>query len=124
MRAKASPFEIFPTRRSAFRSQARNPANCWLADGSGRFQCRLAVHGRTTLDVGLIRAKVGRLSVTGELGYEINCDALEHTVLRRLLFEAGQDLGVGSMAMSRFALRLEKSFGIWSAEFTQILRLV
>jgi dimethylglycine dehydrogenase len=38
-----------------------------------------------------------------------------------LLFEAGQDLGVaeyGYVALN--ALRLEKSFGIWSAEFTQI----
>jgi len=77
--------------------------------------------GCTIIDIGLIRAKVGRLSVAGELGYEINCDALEHTVLRRLLFEAGQDLGVaeyGYVALN--ALRLEKSFGIWSAEFTQI----
>jgi dimethylglycine dehydrogenase len=77
--------------------------------------------GCTMIDIGQIRAKIGRLSVAGELGYEINCDALEHTVLRRLLFEAGQDLGVaeyGYVALN--ALRLEKSFGIWSAEFTQI----
>ena len=41
--------------------------------------------GATTLDVGLVRAKVARLSVTGELGYEINCRALEHATLRRTL---------------------------------------
>jgi dimethylglycine dehydrogenase len=76
--------------------------------------------GATTLDVGLVRAKVARLSVTGELGYEINCRALEHAGLRRTLLEAGRDLGVREYGYNALlSLRLEKSFGIWSAEFTQ-----
>jgi dimethylglycine dehydrogenase len=76
--------------------------------------------GATVLDVGLIRAKVARLSVTGELGYEINCRALEHAALRRILLAAGADLGVKEYGYNALlALRLEKSFGIWSAEFTQ-----
>ena len=76
--------------------------------------------GCTTLDVGLVRARVGRLSVAGELGYEINCSAAEHIVLRGMLLEAGADLGLreyGFYAMN--SLRLEKSFGVWSSEFTQ-----
>jgi dimethylglycine dehydrogenase len=76
--------------------------------------------GCRELDVGLIRSKVVRLSVCGELGYEINCSALEHTALREMLLEAGRDRGIrefGFYAMN--ALRLEKSFGVWSAEFTQ-----
>ena len=76
--------------------------------------------GCATLDVGLVRAKVGRLSVAGELGYEINVSAAEHIVLREMLLEAGRDLGLreyGFYAMN--SLRLEKSFGIWSCEFTQ-----
>ena len=76
--------------------------------------------GCATLDVGLVRARVGRLSVAGELGYEINVSAAEHIVLRQTLLEAGQDLGLreyGFYAMN--SLRLEKSFGIWSCEFTQ-----
>jgi dimethylglycine dehydrogenase len=76
--------------------------------------------GATRLDVGLVRAKVARLSVTGELGYEINCRALEHASLRRTLLEAGRDLGVKEYGYNALlSLRLEKSFGIWSAEFTQ-----
>ena len=76
--------------------------------------------GATVLDVGLIRAKVARLSVTGELGYEINCRALEHAALRRTLLAAGADFGVREYGYNALlALRLEKSFGIWSAEFTQ-----
>ena len=76
--------------------------------------------GAATLDVGLVRTKVARLSVTGELGYEINCRALEHAALRRTLLEAGRDLGVREYGYNALlSLRLEKSFGIWSAEFTQ-----
>jgi dimethylglycine dehydrogenase len=76
--------------------------------------------GAATLDVGLVRAKVARLSVSGELGYEINCRALEHAALRRTLLEAGRDLGVREYGYNAvLSLRLEKSFGIWSAEFTQ-----
>jgi dimethylglycine dehydrogenase len=76
--------------------------------------------GCTTLDVGLLRAKVGRLSVLGELGYEINCHAAEHIALRETLLEAGTQYGIrecGYYALN--SLRLEKSFGIWSREFTQ-----
>ncbi len=36
-------------------------------------------------DIGLIRTKIGRLSVAGELGYEINCRMGDHIALRRLL---------------------------------------
>lgn len=73
-----------------------------------------------TLDVGLIRAKVGRLSVVGELGFEINCRANEHATLRRTLLDAGRDLGLVEYGFGAAnALRLEKSFGIWSREFTQ-----
>ena len=72
------------------------------------------------LDVGLIRARVGRISVTGELGFEIHCSAAEHVALRRLLVEAGPDLGAIEYGYNALlSLRMEKSFGIWSAEFRQ-----
>lgn len=76
--------------------------------------------GCTTLDIGLIRAKVARLSVAGELGYELNCGAAEHLSLRRTLLEAGAGHGLREVGFNALlSLRLEKSFGIWSAEFTQ-----
>jgi dimethylglycine dehydrogenase len=63
---------------------------------------------------------VARLSVTGELGYEINCRAVKAATLRKTLLAAGRDLGVKEYGYNALlALRLEKSFGIWSAEFTQ-----
>ncbi len=87
-----------------------------LTDG----EITLPFMGCAEMDVGLIRAKVGRLSVTGELGYEINCKASEHIALRRSLLAAGADSGMieyGYYALN--SLRLEKSFGIWNAEYTQ-----
>jgi dimethylglycine dehydrogenase len=76
--------------------------------------------GCKSMDVGLLRCKVARLSVVGELGYEVNCRAAEHATLRKTLRAAGEGLGlveVGFNAM--LSLRLEKSFGIWTYEFRQ-----
>jgi len=76
--------------------------------------------GCGAFDIGLIRARVGRLSVTGEAGYEINCRMGDHIALRRMLLEAGADLGISEYGFNALlSLRLEKSYGIWSAEFTQ-----
>jgi dimethylglycine dehydrogenase len=56
----------------------------------------------------------------GELGYEIHCRANEHATLRKTLLEAGRDLGIAEYGFAAVnSLRLEKSFGIWSREFTQ-----
>ena len=71
-------------------------------------------------DIGLLRCKVGRLSVTGELGYEIHCRMGDHATLRKTLLAAGADHGMIEFGFNALlSLRLEKSFGIWSAEFTQ-----
>lgn len=71
-------------------------------------------------DIGLIRAKVGRLSVAGELGYEIHCRNGDHAALRQMLLKAGADQDIREYGFNAMlSLRLEKSFGIWSAEFTQ-----
>ena len=76
--------------------------------------------GCGSFDLGLMRCKVGRLSVTGELGYEIHCGAAEHIGLRRALLAAGAGSGIVEYGFNALlSLRLEKSFGIWSAEFTQ-----
>jgi dimethylglycine dehydrogenase len=71
-------------------------------------------------DIGLVRTKVARMSVTGEMGYEINCRYGDHVALRRMLLQAGADEGLREFGFNAMlSLRLEKSFGIWSAEFTQ-----
>jgi dimethylglycine dehydrogenase len=71
------------------------------------------------IDVGMTRAMVARLSITGELGYEINVPASEHAALYSSLLQVGRDLGLVQVGYNAvFSLRLEKSFGIWSREFT------
>jgi len=80
----------------------------------------LPLMGCAELDIGMVRARVARLSIAGELGFEINCEAAEHATLHETLLAAGQAHGlaqVGYYALN--GLRLEKSFGIWSREFTQ-----
>ncbi|MEO8328602.1 MAG: FAD-dependent oxidoreductase, partial [Candidatus Nanopelagicales bacterium] len=72
------------------------------------------------LDVGTSRAVVGRLSLTGELGYEITVPTDQQRSLLGQLRNAGSKYGmrlIGDRAID--SLRLEKGYGIWSAEFTQ-----
>lgn len=72
------------------------------------------------MDMGLVRTKVARISVAGELGFEINCPVASHEILRKTLLEAGKPEGMMEYGYNALlSLRLEKSFGIWSTEFTQ-----
>ncbi|MCB1461207.1 MAG: GcvT family protein [Nitratireductor sp.] len=74
----------------------------------------------TTADIGLHRVRIGRLSLSGELTYEINCAANEHAQLRQLLLSAGDGLSIREIGFaSLLSMRLEKGIGIWNAEFTQ-----
>lgn len=71
-------------------------------------------------DIGLVRTHAARMSVTGEKGYELNCRYGDHIALRRMLLEAGAELGIREVGFNAMlSTRIEKSFGIWSAEFTQ-----
>ena len=97
-----------PNARKVIEAVAEGPAGALPFMGCGRF------------DIGLLRAHVGRLSVAGELGYEIHCRMGDHAALRRALLEAGAGEGIREYGFNALlSLRLEKSFGIWSAEFTQ-----
>lgn len=72
------------------------------------------------VDLAFAPALVARLSVTGELGYEVYVPALHLSALLNRLLDASQGLGarlVGMYALN--SLRLEKSFGIWSREFSR-----
>jgi len=80
----------------------------------------LSFMGCGDFDIGLVRARVARMSVTGELGYEINVPMGDHIALRRMLIEAGAGEGIREVGFNAMlSARLEKSFGIWSAEFRQ-----
>lgn len=69
-------------------------------------------------EVAMLPARVGRISFTGELGYEIWVPADGQLVLYDALLGAGADLGLthfGARALN--SLRLEKSFGTWAREY-------
>jgi dimethylglycine dehydrogenase len=73
------------------------------------------------MDVGMIPAWVGRLSFTGELGYEIWVTSEYQRVLFDRLTNAGREFDLrlfGARALN--SLRLEKSFGTWAREYRPI----
>jgi dimethylglycine dehydrogenase len=73
------------------------------------------------LDVGMVPALVGRVSFTGDLGYEIWVTSEYQRALYDLLIAAGRTYGMrlfGGRALN--SMRLEKSFGTWAREFRPI----
>lgn len=72
------------------------------------------------MDLGFAPAWVARLSVTGELGYEINVPTLHLPALLDAALAAADGLGARHIGMYALnSLRLEKGFGIWSREFSR-----
>ena len=71
------------------------------------------------MTVGLADCLVQRVSYTGDLGYEIYCDATAQRALFGALWQAGQDLGITPFGMrAMMSLRLDKFFGAWSREYS------
>ena len=73
------------------------------------------------MDLGMVPALVGRVSFTGELGYEIWVKPAYQRHLFQSLMEHGKPLGLGlygSRALN--SLRIEKSFGSWATEYRPI----
>jgi dimethylglycine dehydrogenase len=69
--------------------------------------------------VGLADAVVARLSLTGELGYEINVPAASLRGVWTDLVTLGREHGLRPVGMrAQDCLRLEKGYGIWSCEFS------
>jgi dimethylglycine dehydrogenase len=76
--------------------------------------------GCRMLDVGLATAMVARVSLTGELGYEITVRASAQRALWDALLLVGAPMGLRPIGMrAQDSLRLEKGYGIWSREFGQ-----
>ena len=69
--------------------------------------------------VGMADCLVQRVSYTGDLGFEIYCDAMVQRQLWSTLWAAGQDLGLRPFGMrAMMSLRLDKFFGSWGREFS------
>lgn len=72
-------------------------------------------------EVATVPAYIGRISFTGELGYEIWVPADCQRTLYRALVEAGGEFGLRHFgAHALHSLRLEKSFGNWAREYRPI----
>jgi len=74
-----------------------------------------------TLDIGMAPCLVGRVSYTGDLGYEIWMAPEYQRAVFETLMSAGEEFGIGlfgSRALN--ALRLEKNYGSWAREYRPI----
>jgi len=73
------------------------------------------------IDIGMSPCLVGRVSYTGDLGYEIWMAPEYQRSVFHTLMQAGEEFGVrlfGSRALN--ALRLEKNYGSWAREYRPI----
>jgi dimethylglycine dehydrogenase len=73
------------------------------------------------VDVGMVPTYMGRVSFTGELGFEMWVTTDYQRALYDLLQKAGRDFGLrsfGGRALN--SLRIEKSFGTWAREYRPI----
>jgi dimethylglycine dehydrogenase len=73
------------------------------------------------IGIGMVPALVGRISFTGELGYEIWVTSEYQRALYDLLIVAGRSHGLrlfGGRALN--TMRIEKSFGTWAREYRPI----
>lgn len=71
------------------------------------------------MHLGMVPVKIGRVTFTGDLGYEMWVSPDYQLALHDLLIRHGEDLGLrhfGARALN--SLRLEKSFGSWTREYT------
>jgi dimethylglycine dehydrogenase len=73
------------------------------------------------MDIGLVPARVGRISFTGDLGYEIWVASDYLLTLHGILTRAGADFGLAHFGgRALMSLRLEKNWGTWAREYRPI----
>jgi len=73
------------------------------------------------LDIGMIPAWVGRMTYTGDLGYEIWVAPEHQRALFDLLWDAGRPFGMGLYGFrALMSMRMEKMFGTWFREYRPI----
>ncbi|TPI23381.1 FAD-dependent oxidoreductase [Mesorhizobium sp. B4-1-1] len=60
-----------------------------------------------------------RVSFTGDLGWELHCQAADQVELYRALLKAGAEVGAGPVgSRALMSLRVEKGYGSWSREYS------
>ena len=77
--------------------------------------------GARQVELGLLRARLLRLSITGEMGYELYVEATKLRTLYAHLQDASSGFDASDIGYRAVdSLRLEKSYGIWSRELTRL----
>ncbi len=72
------------------------------------------------MNVGMTQAVVARISLTGEMGYEISVPAIQQRSLWFALCKAGEPFGLRQIGLRALdSLRFEKAYGSWGTEFAQ-----
>ncbi|MCO5084650.1 MAG: FAD-dependent oxidoreductase [Rhizobiaceae bacterium] len=73
------------------------------------------------MDAGMAPAIVGRVSYTGDLGYEIWMEPEYQRHVFHMVMEAGAEFGIGLFGGRALnSLRLEKNYGSWAREYRPI----
>ena len=73
------------------------------------------------MDLGMVPAIVGRITFTGDLGYECWVPASLQQRLFDLLMEAGEPHGIRLFGLRALdSMRFDKGFGGWASEFRPI----
>ncbi len=73
------------------------------------------------MDIGMVPALIGRITFTGDLGYEIWVTPDYHVALYDTLLAAGDEFGIRHFGLRALnSLRLEKSWGVWAREYRPI----
>ena len=73
------------------------------------------------VDLGMIPAKVGRLTYSGDLGYELWVAPEYQRALFDQLMAAGEEFGIRLFGFrALMSLRIEKNFGTWFREYRPI----
>ncbi|MEP1444355.1 MAG: FAD-dependent oxidoreductase [Hyphomicrobiales bacterium] len=73
------------------------------------------------LYIGMAKCLVGRVSFTGDMGYEIWIKPEDQRMIFDLLMSEGEELGIslfGGRALN--AMRLEKNYGTWAREYRPV----
>ncbi|MEQ6203792.1 FAD-dependent oxidoreductase [Sulfitobacter sp. HNIBRBA2951] len=71
------------------------------------------------IELGGVRCLALRVSFTGDLGWELHCDASDQGALFAALIAAGGDVGAGPVgSRALMSLRVEKGYGSWGREYS------
>ncbi|MDW3221358.1 MAG: FAD-dependent oxidoreductase [Paracoccaceae bacterium] len=71
------------------------------------------------IEIGGVSVLALRVSFTGDLGWELHCDAGDQARLLEVLLDAAKDVGAGPVgSRALMSLRVEKGYGSWGREYS------